>query len=740
MNEFLQQFVIESREIAAAASEGLLVLEHTPRDAAHLDAVFRAFHTLKGGAGIVEFAAMERAVHAAEDILSEARSDEHPLTIARVGQCLACLDQVLQWLDAIEQTDGLPEAAAGQADRLISQMERSSDSEPTRSAIPSKDSPVAVWLEDSLQKHARARAQARTAVRFVPAADSFYQGEDPLELMTLLPGLLALDCSPVEDWGPLDTLDLFACNLSLTALSAASLSDVTAHFQGRSGKCDIVAVASAVSVQSEITTREPALSIRVIDVISAQAELLSETKPEDFVGRVTAAGQTATNALRFCGRSRDAERVIQGMRKSLQERTVQPLQQALVEALTIAIPEAAAPSKPSPASDIVARTFRVESERVDALVRLAGELTVVNNAIGHVVKLAQAGDPSVADLLKDRHSTLQHLVNELQRSVLGIRVQPLRVVFQRFPRLVREMSTSQGKSVKLVIEGENTEADKAVVEMLFEPLLHMVRNAIDHGVESPSGRASSGKPPVATLLTKAMRQSDQVLIQINDDGAGIDIARVREVAKTRGVATEEQLNAMSEADVLDLIFAPGFSTATAVTQASGRGVGMDAARRTVERAGGRVSIATRAGAGTSVGITVPFSVMMTHVMTVEAGGQMFGLPLEAIIETVRVPRAAIVKVGAAHAVVLRERTIPVIDLATLLGVEQTRRDTTEVTLVVAAAGGEWGGFRVDRLGERLDLILKPLEGLLTETPGILGTTLLGDGRVLLVLDIGEMLQ
>jgi two-component system, chemotaxis family, sensor kinase CheA len=302
------------------------------------------------------------------------------------------------------------------------------------------------------------------------------------------------------------------------------------------------------------------------------------------------------------------------------------------------------------------------------------------------------------------------------------------------------MAASLGKPVRLTIGGDDTEADKTIVEMLFEPLLHIVRNAMDHGVESPTDRAASGKPAVASLGIRAERQSDRVLIEVSDDGSGIDSARVREVAKARGIVTEELLRTMVEPDIIDLIFAPGLSTATEVTSVSGRGVGMDAVRKAVERIGGKVSIASRAGQGTTVKLSLPFSVMMTHVMTVEAGGQIFGLPLEAIVETARVPQAAIARVGAAEAVVLRNRTIPLLDLATILGVEQARSVDTEATVVVVAANGEWGGVRVDRVVEPLDLILKPLDGLLAGTPGVAGTTLLGDGRVLLVLDIGAMLQ
>jgi two-component system chemotaxis sensor kinase CheA len=719
VNEFLLQFVIESRELADTASHGLLALEQSPEDIERLDEVFRAFHTLKGSAAIVEFPAMEHSMHAAEEFLTEARDGRRPLTSARIGQCLAYLDQVTRWLETIERSGELPRDAASASDQV------------TASAA---DGAHTAWLTDMLTRYHEIAARARTAIRFVPGADSLYHGEDPLERMTSLPGLLALDCAAREPWGPLDTLDPFRCNLVFTALSLAPVADLRVHLEGHSGDCALLPV-TARSGESG-----PSLPPPVSAVIEAQQALLREGSPRSFAGRVGSAATAAANALRSCGRAELAAAISRAREQSLPALSAQPLQEALARLLVAEAPLAsAAGAEPAAAPEAAARTFRIDAEQVDELVRLAGELTVVNNALGHVVGLARAGDPSLPQLLKDRHDALERLVGELRTSVLRMRVRPLRTVLQRFPRLVREMSANLGKSVRLAIEGDATEADKTIAEMLFEPLLHIVRNAIDHGVETASERAAAGKAAMASLRIKAERSGDQVMVEVRDDGAGIDLSRVRKVAVARGLITEDQLPAMTEAETLDLVFAPGFSTATHVTEISGRGVGMDAVRRAVERVGGHVSLASVAGRGTEVTLSLPFSVMMTHVMTVEAGGQMFGLPLEAIIETTRVPPAAISRVGAAPVVVLRERALPVVDLATRLGLTPLA-DDEGVTLVVATANGESGAFRVDRIVERLDLILKPLEGLLAGTPGIMGTTLLGDGRVLLVLDIAEMLQ
>ncbi|HEX7810907.1 MAG TPA: chemotaxis protein CheW, partial [Burkholderiales bacterium] len=362
------------------------------------------------------------------------------------------------------------------------------------------------------------------------------------------------------------------------------------------------------------------------------------------------------------------------------------------------------------------------------------------NAIGHTAKLAAEASNALAPVLKERHAVLDRLVRELQRSVLGMRVLPLRHVFQRFPRLIREISAALGKSVNLVIEGEDTEADKVIVEMLFEPLLHVLRNAMDHGVEAAPVRAASGKPPAATIRLSARRQNENVVVEVSDDGPGIDVARVRRAALERGLVTQEVLDAMSDTEATDLIFAPGLSTADEVTGLSGRGVGMDAVRSAVGRLSGHVGVESRAGEGTTVRFTLPFSVMMTRVMTVEAGGQMFGIPLDAIMETVRVDADSIVPVGAAKAIVLRDRTLPLVELAGALGVQHKESREREATVVVVRVDSQLGALHVDRVGERMEVMLKPLDGLLSGTPGIAGSSLLGDGSVLLVLDLGEVLQ
>ncbi len=738
MNEFIEQFIIESREHVEQATAALFTLENSPRDKQALDELFRALHTLKGSAGIVDFAAMERLLHALESALSHLKSHSGMLSGELNAECLSCLDLIMRWLDNMEQSAEPPAGAESQADVLITRWSSDIQGNDSKKSVVGRGGTAGglknSWLEEVLTNHHDIRSKARTAIRYVPARDSFFRGEDPLALIASLPGLLALDLQPDGEWPQLNTLDPYKSFLVVIALSSASAHDVRLYLEAHASECEVLKLDSELSNDGESV-----LSKNTRDLLEAQIALLDDAVDGAFAGRLASAGATASNTLAYCGLHTVAELVVKATAKSLTEKNSGHLREQLahvlgnVAALPLAVPE----TSPLPGSSV--RTLRIDAERVEMLVRLIGELTVVKNAIGHVVTLAQAEANPLVNQLKDKHGVLDRITGEVQRTVLGMRVLPLRTVLGRFPSLIREMTSAQGKPAKLVIEGDDTEADKAIVEMLFEPLLHVVRNAMDHGVENPGERARRKKPPIATIAMRASRQGDRVLIEISDDGRGIDVARIRQVALERGVVTAELLAEFTEAEILNLVFAPGFSTASRVTELSGRGVGMDAVRTAVGRMGGAVSIESDQGQGTTVRFSLPFSVMMTQVMTVEAGGQTFGIPLDAVIETIRVPVSTMAGVGAAHAIAHRNRTLPIFDLANLLQVRAPAHDGNDATIVVASFAGQWGGIRVDRLGERMEVMLKPLEGLLAGVPGITGTTIMGDGRVLLVLDMGGIL-
>ncbi len=519
----------------------------------------------------------------------------------------------------------------------------------------------------------------------------------------------------------------------MVALSGAPVGDVRAALKNVSGSVEIRELSAPAVEAGEKDFRPKAVSL-----LEAQIHVLRDADTGGLAGRLSSASRTAVNALLHLGRNEAARDIERAVAKAQADRSA-PLIEAIEQALTAGAPERSE-ARDTGLQIQAPRALRVDMNRIDALVKLIGELIVLKNAVGHAAKLSQeTKDPAVLSAtLRQQHRLFDRLATELQAAVLRIRVLPLRSVFRRFPRLVREIAASVGKTVRLVTEGESTEADAAIVDALFEPLLHILRNAVDHGIETPARRAAGGKSAMGTVILRARREADRVVIEIEDDGAGIDVARVRAAAAERGLADARALAMMTETEVADLIFAPGFSTAAAITDLSGRGVGMDSVRTAVESLGGSVVLQTGPGTGTNVALLLPFSLLMTRVMTVEVAGQAFGLPLDTVLETTVVDRSDIHPIGAGQAFVLRNRTIALVDLSEMLGLSRDLSSQSRAKIVVLSAGGQIAGIEVDRLGERMDVMLKPMDGLLVGIRGIAGTTLLGDGRVLIVLDPQEM--
>jgi two-component system chemotaxis sensor kinase CheA len=380
-----------------------------------------------------------------------------------------------------------------------------------------------------------------------------------------------------------------------------------------------------------------------------------------------------------------------------------------------------------------ANALRVDSARIDALADGVGELVVANNALAHLADDIGRTEPKIAARIREAQVTLGRAVGDISRAVMDVRMIAIGPSLRRLPRLVREIAEALGKNVTLELSGEQTEIDKGIADELFEPLLHIVRNALDHGIEPPPVRRQAGKPEAGRLTVAARRDGDAVVVEIADDGAGIDPARLRAVAVARGVLGQDAADALDDAQALRLIFSPGFSTASTVTALSGRGVGMDAVQAVAERLGGRVEIGSTLGQGTAIRLRLPLDAILTRLLIVRIGPDRYGVPLDRILETASVASDRIVPVGLGRACVLRDRTVAVLSLAALLGREDRLAPFTK--LLVTETDAEPVGIIVDGFGARIDGLVRPKTGLLANVPGVSGTTLLGDGGVLLVLDL-----
>jgi len=389
----------------------------------------------------------------------------------------------------------------------------------------------------------------------------------------------------------------------------------------------------------------------------------------------------------------------------------------------------------APEEGAAGRTLRVDARRVEALAALVDELIAAKSGLAEVVALARSGAAAdaLAERLGARYGALDRLVGQAHQRVAALRMAPVRPLLRRFPRVVREMAESVGKDVELVVEGDGVEADRNIVEGLFEPLTHLLRNAVDHGVEGEEERRAAGKPPRAVIRLSASEQAGRLHIEVRDDGRGIDPQAIRAAAARRALASAEALAEMDDAAVVELIFLPGFSTAGAVTALSGRGVGMDAIRAAVGRLGGRVSVSSQPGAGAAIHLVLPLTVALTQVMVVSHAEERYGVPVAGVLETVRLRSDQLVPIRAGHAFNWRDRTVPLLALSALTRGAAAAPVGGQRVLVLRA-GGQPVGLAVDAIEDRLDVAMRPLEGLLAGMRGVAGTTVMGDGQVLMILD------
>ncbi|MDD5754394.1 MAG: chemotaxis protein CheA, partial [Methylococcales bacterium] len=342
---------------------------------------------------------------------------------------------------------------------------------------------------------------------------------------------------------------------------------------------------------------------------------------------------------------------------------------------------------------------------------------------------------------KAQYAVISLVAEEIQDKILQVRMMPVSFIFQRFPRMVRDISRKLGKEVELVLEGEATEADKNIIEALSDPLIHIVRNSLDHGLEMPDVRLAVGKSVTGKLLIRASQESDRVLIEIIDDGKGIDPEIIKHKAYEKGLIDETTLERISDQDAVNLVFAAGFSTADVISDLSGRGVGMDVVRSAVEKVNGTVGIESEVGKGTRLYLSLPLSMAVTNVMIIQSNQQIFGVPMDIVVETVRVPHSHIQRIKQKQTTVLRGRIVPLLSLNDLLAsnVEQLPNEDNEFATLILRVHGEHVGILVDEFRETVDIILKPMTGILGGLAGYSGAALLGDGSVLMVLNPRELI-
>lgn len=394
----------------------------------------------------------------------------------------------------------------------------------------------------------------------------------------------------------------------------------------------------------------------------------------------------------------------------------------------------------APAQD--RRPLRVEQHRIDELMTLAGELIVAKNALPFLARRIEDGErpDELVRELKVNQANLDRIASRIQNAVMSARMVPLSTVFQRFPRLVRDLSRQLGKKIELITDGEEAEADKNVIGGLADPLTHLVRNSLDHAIEMPEERTAAGKPETGRIELSARTLDDRVVLELRDDGRGIDPAAIKHKAWQKGLIDEQRLEALSDEEALHLILLPGFSTADQVSDLSGRGVGMDAVQDAIRRIGGRLEIRSTVGEGTTMRILLPLSMAVARVLLVEIDDQCYGIPMSMIRETVRLPRSAFNRVKQSELIALRDELIPVHRSRQLLGATPAPQSDDEAAVLILEVENQSVGLVVDEFRQGVDIVQKPMEGIMAQYDIFSGSALTGDGQVLLVLNVPTLLR
>lgn len=747
-------FVPEMRDLVETAAEALLQLEAHPADAVAVNDLFRVVHTIKGTAGMFDLPILVELVHAAEDLLGAVREGRVALNPEIVDDLLGCFDTLSGWVEVIDTAGRLPEGAAdfartrsrryrdwlGHADPAP-ETEGVTAAQPQDPGAPPSDA-LPAWLDLPLRAQiaaviAEAAPETRfTLIRYSPRADCFFSGEDPAYLMAQVPGRLWFRVGPSGAWAAPDVFDPYHCQLRFELLSAAPRAEIDHLLRYVVAETEVIGIDRAQIFDGPFDPVSAAL-------LATQFQLAQA--PDAAVAAIATAIQAV---FRSAGLVVAPETLRLAVQAAAQEGSDLPLLRlrAAVTGEPCAAPEAAelaaAPVAGAPVAEAGSgadRALRIEPAKIDGLVDLVGELVVAKNALPFLADRAENhfGNREMAREIKTSFAVLDRIAQELQTAVMGIRMLPVAVVFKRFPRLVRDISRKLGKTVDLQIEGETTEADKGVIEALADPLLHLLRNSLDHGIESAEERRAAGKPEAARLLLRAAQEGDKVVLRIEDDGRGIDPAKIRASALRKGLISAETAAGLSDAEAVNLIFLPGFSTAETVSDLSGRGVGMDAVRHAIEALGGTVRLSSVVGLGTTVDLQLPLTLAISKVMAVGIGGQLYGIPMALTAETVRIPQAEIRNLKGRELVHLRGALVPIVRLRERFLLPA--RPAPEEAVLVVRIDGAPIGLVVDEFVAGMDVIMKPMAGILNGVPGYAGTAVLGDGRVLLVLNVKEFL-
>ena len=704
--EILQDFLVEAGEILELLSEQLVELESRPDDADLLNAIFRGFHTVKGGAGFLQLHELVECCHIAENVFDILRKGERSVDSELMDVVLEALDAVNGMFSEVRErcpiTAATPELLAA-----LARLAEPAAAQAVVAPAPMVAAPVTditdsefEQLLDSLDA-VKAAAAEPDPVAPPQATTSDEISDAEFELL--------LDQLHGKGQFSAQAAVVAAVPEEVPAAPAEASHDITDdefealldQLHGK-GSFNADALEASAPVEPQPSAAEPA----------GDPGLISDHEFEALLDELHGKGKFSADSAAVAA-------------------APAPVKPAAVRAVP-----ARTSSGPSekPAASEAETTVRVDTARLDDIMNMVGELVLVRN------RLVRLGLNSHDEEMAKALSNLDVVTADLQTAVMKTRMQPIKKVFGRFPRLVRDLARQLKKEISLELVGEETDLDKNLVEALADPLVHLVRNAVDHGCETPEERAAAGKPSCGRVILSAEQEGDHILLSISDDGKGMDANFLRSLAVKKGLMDKDAADRLSESDCYNLIFAPGFSTKTEISDVSGRGVGMDVVKTKIAQLNGSLSIESTLGRGSKIVIKVPLTLAIMPTLMVMLGNQAFAFPLVNVNEIFHLDLSRTNVVDGQEVVIVRDKALPLFYLKRWLVASAAHEEQREGHVVILSVGTQRIGFVVDQLVGQEEVVIKPLGKMLQGTPGMSGATITGDGRIALILDVPSMLK
>lgn len=699
VSQYLEIFIDESEEHLQTLSDCIMVLEKEPDNKDTINEVFRAAHSLKGMAGTMGFKRMQHLTHDMENVFQEVRSDHIKVTSGMIDLLFKCLDALEGYVDNIKSTsdEGTEdnEVIIKELNDFIAKTEGASTEETgkTETSEAKEAAPESTQEEKAGQEKIELTNDEKKAIREAESnGQHIYVMTVHIQKDCLLKAARAfLVFKAVEDFG----------QILVYRPSSQDIEDEKFEFEfsfflaSEESEDKIVAAAKAVSEIEKVDAEEIHL-----DEYVKEAEAQEEQQAKEAAAEQKEAPAEAPKAAEKKAPAANAK-------------------------------------KQTNAKPVTGRTVRVDIEKLDALMNQVSELIIAKNSLVSISS-NESGEYQNQSF-HEQIEYLERITTNLHESVMKVRMVPIESVVNKFPRMIRDLSRKLGKKMELYMTGEDTELDRTVVDQIGDPLQHLLRNSADHGLEDNATRVERGKPEVGSIFLKAFQEGNNVIIEVGDDGNGIDVAAVRDKAVERGVITAEQAENMSQKEIINLLFLPSFSMAKKITDISGRGVGLDVVKSNIEALGGDVEVRTQLGEGTTFIVRLPLTLAIIQALMVEIRDEKYAIALGSISNIESIPVNEIKYVQAQEVIHLRGAVIPLIRLDQVLDMEEKQEEPENLTVVIVKKGDSLAGLVVDNLIGQQEIVIKSLGKYINNNKIISGATILGDGEVALILDVNTLM-